>query len=65
MIQKPLSNIQKELLKLYSTDMKENELTELKTVLSRYFAQKAINEVDDIWDKRKLSNKEMDEWLSE
>ena len=60
-----LSNIQFELLKLYSTNVKESELFEIKNYLAKYFAQKAINEADTIWEKKGLDNDEMDRWLNE
>jgi len=41
-INQNFSNIQLELLKLYSTDVKENELLDIKNYLAKYFAKKAI-----------------------
>jgi len=61
----PLSNVQIELLKLYSTDIKEKDLVELKKVLVNYFAQKAIKEADKIWDQKKMSADIMEKWLNE
>ncbi|MFI3199871.1 MAG: hypothetical protein QX196_16290 [Methylococcaceae bacterium] len=60
-----LSNLQYEILKLYSTDLKDAELKELKTVLAAYFAKKAIKEADKIWQERAYTEKDMDAWLSE
>ena len=60
-----LSNMQLELLKLYSTDINENELEEVKNYLAKFFAKKAINEVDKLWDRNELSNDDMDNWLNE
>lgn len=59
------SNIQLELLKLYSTDVKENELLDIKNYLAKYFAEKAIQEADAIWDANDLDNDTMDKWLNE
>ena len=61
----PLSNVQMELLKLYSTDIKEKDLEELKKVLVNYFAQKAIKEADKIWNQKKMSADTMEKWLNE
>jgi len=41
-----LSNIQKELLKLYSTDLPDHQLEEIKLLLSQYFAQKLTDAMD-------------------
>jgi hypothetical protein len=46
----PLSNIQQELLKLYSSDITEADLLHLKRYLGRYFAFKAIGEADEVLD---------------
>lgn len=61
----PLSNLQLELLKLYSTNLSQQELVELKKILANYFAQKAIKEADRIWDEKELSNDDMKKWLNE
>ena len=54
-----------ELLKLYSTDIKEKDLEELKKVLADYFARKAIKEADKLWDQKKMSADTMEKWLNE
>ncbi len=61
----PLSNLQIELLKLYSTDLPEPELIELKMLLANYFAQKAIQGTDRIWEEKQLSSHDMEIWLNE
>jgi len=60
-----LSNLQLELLKLFSTNVPEQDLKNIKNYLSNYFAQKAIKEADKIWDKKSFSNELMDKWLNE
>ncbi|HEX3043907.1 MAG TPA: AbrB/MazE/SpoVT family DNA-binding domain-containing protein [Bacillota bacterium] len=60
----PISNLQMEILKLYSTNLNGNELQELKTLLAGYFAKKAMEEADNIWEQQDLSNEEMDQWLN-
>jgi hypothetical protein len=61
----PLSNVQLELLKLYSTNLSQQDLVELKRLLANYFAQKAIKEADKIWDEKGFSNEDMKKWLNE
>jgi len=65
MIRQQLTNLQLELIKLYSTELESNELVELKQVLARFFAQKAIKEADQIWEDRNLTNHDLDSWLNE
>ncbi len=59
-----LTNLQLEIIKLYSTGMKRQELFELKDVLAAFFARKAIKEADTVWDEQNLTNADMDTWLS-
>lgn len=61
----PLTNVQMELLKLYSTNLSQDDLLDLKKILARYFAQKAINGADKIWEEKGLSNEDMKKWLNE
>lgn len=62
---KPLTNLQLEIIKLYTTNLNRQELLEVKQILSNFFAQKAIKEADKIWDEQNLSDQEMDTWLNE
>ena len=38
---------------------------ELKKLLVNHFAQKAINEADNIWDQKEMSAHTMEDWLHE
>lgn len=60
----PLSNVQMELLRLYSTNLSEEDLNDLKIVLSRFFSERSISLANDIWDKRGLSDEDMDRLLN-
>lgn len=60
-----LSNVQMELLKLYSTDLEHDDLIELRKLLANYFAQKAMNGADTIWAQSKMSADTMETWLNE
>ncbi|MDX2048717.1 MAG: hypothetical protein SFU87_18160 [Chitinophagaceae bacterium] len=61
----PLSNLQQELLKLYSSDIPEADLLHIKRYLAKYFADKAIAGADEVWDKKGYSNETMNQWLNE
>ena len=58
-----LSNLQMELLKLYSTNVQESDLMEIKKFMGSYFAKKAIKEAGAYWDENNLSDDVMDSWL--
>ena len=63
--QHKLTNLQQELLKLFSYDLSERQLTEVKSLLSKFFADMATKEMDEIWEKKGLDNAAMDKWLEE
>ena len=60
----PLSNVQLELLKLFSTNLDDKDIIELKDLLSGFYADKAIAKADLIWDEKKFNDEEMDKWLN-
>ena len=59
----PLNNAQVELMKLFSTNLSESDLKDLKELLSRFYAEKAVNAADEVWDQKGLTNEDMDQWL--
>ena len=61
----PLTNVQLELMKLYSTNLSDSELDELRNVLSKFYAEKAITMADRIWDECKLTDEDMDNSLNQ
>jgi hypothetical protein len=64
-LQLPLTNTQLELLKLYATELSEEDLQELRDVLAEFYARKSIQKADQVWDNQNLSNDDMDQWLNE
>jgi len=62
---KKLTNLQLELLKLFSYELKDSQLIEIKDILSNYFANKASDEMDKLWEQNNWSNKTMEDWAEE
>lgn len=62
---KPMSNLQVELLKLYSNNLNDTELLEIKLMLSKYFAKKATDAMDEVWEKQNLTEQDMINWTNE
>lgn len=60
-----LTNLQLELIKLFSYNLDEKQLLEIKYLLVKYFAEKATKEMDKIWKEKGLTNETMDIWLNE
>ena len=60
-----LSNLQLELLKIYATNVSDEDLMEIKRMLAKFFMEKAIQRADEIWDERGYDNELMDTWRKE
>lgn len=58
------SNVQLELLKLFSRDVPETDLLEIKRLLAHYFADKLSRRADQVWDEQGWTNEKMDELLN-
>jgi len=63
--QHSITNVQLELLKIYSRDIPDDELFEVKNMLAKYFAGKAVKAANKVWDEKNLTNDDMNEWLDE
>ena len=61
----PLSNLQQELLKLYASNINDAGLQPIRSYLTNYFANKAIEEADNLWDQKGYSNETVEQWLNE
>ncbi len=59
----PLSNIQMELLKLYSVGVSDEILLEFKKTMSKIIMQKLRDEADRVWLEKGYTEKNINEWL--
>lgn len=57
--QPPLSNVQAELLKLFSAEIPESHLLELKKVMAKFLLDKARDRADAIWDEKGYSDEKL------
>lgn len=60
-----LSNLQMELLKLYSNNVSENEMKDIQRLLSNYFSEKIDTEMDQLWENNNWSDETVESWKSE
>ncbi len=60
-----LTDLQLELLKLYSTNLDQRDLLEIKRMLAHFFAPRAIKEADRIGEEKGLSDEDMEKWVNE
>ncbi len=60
-----MSNLQLELLRLYGNGVSDESLREIKTILAKYFADKATDAMDKVWDEKNLTEQDMTRWTNE
>ena len=60
-----LSNIQLELLKIFSVDLSEEQLKEIKDLLNKYFADKVTSEMDKLFEEKKWGADQIQKWSNE
>ena len=62
-IHPPLSNIQAELLKLFSTDIPDKHLVELKNIIARFLLDKARDKADAVWIEKGYTDEKLQKIL--
>lgn len=55
----PLNNLQLELLKLYADGISDVDLKAIQRLIARYFAEKASDEADKVWEEKGYTAEEM------
>ena len=60
-----LTNLQLELLKMFKYELPESQIEEIKTLLSKYFAEKATDEMDKLWEQNNWNDETMEDWKNE
>jgi len=63
-IKQPFTNVQLELLKTFSHDLSEEELLELRELLAKFFARKAIEAANQSWDEKGWDDEKVDRLLN-
>ena len=64
-LQKKLTNLQLELLKVFSHELPEEQLLEIRQLLAKYFAQKVDEEMDSLCEVKGWTEETMREWANE
>ncbi len=60
-----LTNLQLELLKLFSYQLNQQQLIDIKRLLAHYFAEQATQEMDKLWEENNWDNNTISEWATE
>lgn len=60
-----LSNLQQELLRLYATNVAEEDLHQIKLMIGNYFAEKARHSVDNFLEENNIAVEKYNQWANE
>lgn len=60
-----LTNLQLELLKVFSFELSDEQMLEIRSLLANYFAEKATEEADRLWDEQGWTEETMEKWANE
>lgn len=60
-VKPPLSNLQAELLKLFSMNLPEEVLIDLKKAIAVFLLERARDKADAIWDEKRFNS----DWLNQ
>lgn len=61
----PLNGLQRELLKVFSVDIDDQELLEIKDLLTQYFANRLEKEASRVWKERGYNDKTIDDLIND
>lgn len=62
---KKLSNLQLELLKVFSFDINDDQIKEIKSLLVSYFADKVTSEMDALFEANDWGEEKIEKWSKE
>lgn len=62
-VKQPLTNLQLELLRVFSREVSEKELLEIRQLLAQYFAEKAMDLADKTWEEKGYTEYDEDRLL--
>ncbi|MGB6084051.1 hypothetical protein [Moheibacter sp.] len=58
-VKPPLTNLQAELLKLFSMELPEEELIELRKIMADFLLKKTREKADVVWDEKEYSDEKL------
>ncbi len=59
------SNLQRELLKLYANNISEEDLLHIRLLISKYFADKATDSVEQFVKENNIDTETFNDWSNE
>ena len=63
-ITQPLTEAQLELLRLFNRDIDDADWVEIRRMITQYFANKASQAADKLWNEQGWSDQTMSDWLN-
>ncbi len=63
-IQRPLNDLQLEILKLFSRELDEQDLLAIKRLIVKYLAEKVTRMADDLWEEKNWTSEDMERILN-
>lgn len=60
-----LNNLQLDLLKMFSYNISDSQLIEIRELLRNFFANKAVEEMDKLWDSNNWNDDTMEKLVNE
>ncbi len=60
-----LTNLQIELLEVFSYELSEEQIKEIRSLLADYFAEKVTNDVDKLFKEKNWGPEKIQEWSKE
>lgn len=64
-VAKKLTNLQLELIKMFGYEVSNEQLAEIRSILSNYFANQITSEVDKLFEANKWGEEKIEEWAEE
>lgn len=62
---KKLSNLQMELLEVFSFEVSDEQVKEIRSLLVEYFADKTTTDVDELFKEKGWGEEKIEEWSKE
>ncbi len=62
-IKQPLTNVQLELLKVFSHNLADEDLKELKNVLANFFAERLVKRANQVWEEKEWTEEDVQRML--
>jgi hypothetical protein len=59
------TNLQQELLRLYSLDLEEKDLLQIKELIDKYLSENVIKKTDEDAEKKEITPEEFERWANE